>query len=654
MLCRLNEFILKGAGCVVAVWMMTTIAGCSGTEVGNPELDNPIVPIDSNIEALSSEDELETYLKAQYAQGVHKNVYGGGTEPTTGETIPSDDGLSPPNAKPGYSEHSNTNLQEAGVDESDKVKTDGNFFYIAGDRAFHVVDISGDMQVVATQSVDGKIDELYLYDNKLVVLYAVATPGGVYWDDVAMPPDSQLIGACYWIPWNIKQGVTIYDISDPHSPTRMKTVEFDGSLVSSRRIDGKLHIVQQFRPELPPLEYWYDGTKADKENKVTANQKAMEKMPLDQLIPYYSVISDPVDARQEGPTVSAENLYCPVSKDGGGTITTIVTFDLDDETLPFDSFGMVVDGHIVYASTKALYITNHRYFFREEISELSMIYKFDLTGDVVRFTGSNILPGWILNQFSLGEYEDVLRVATTTGRAGGWGPTSKNHVYCLEDQGGTLKIIGELKDLAPGEQIYAARFMGDRGYLVTFVQVDPLFTLDLSDPAAPKEAGELKVPGFSNYIHPYGDDHLITVGRGEEPPGVQLSIFDVSDFSNPVLLNQETIGDWSTSTEACYNHKAFTFWADKELMALPIYSYETDRATSLQGLNVYRVSTDNGFNFLGHISTVRDSGGPDLHYYSPWTRGIFVEDKVYAVTPEAVRSAQTEQIDQSVQTIYLP
>jgi uncharacterized secreted protein with C-terminal beta-propeller domain len=180
-----------------------------------------------------------------------------------------------------------------------------------------------------------------------------------------------------------------------------------------------------------------------------------------------------------------------------------------------------------------------------------------------------------------------------------------------------------------------------------------LFTLDLSDPTAPKAAGKLKVPGFSNYIHPYGDDHLITVGRGEEPPGVELSIFDVSDFSNPLLLKKETIGDRDTFTEAAYNHKAFTFWADKQLLALPTTSYGQNSMDTFQGLHVYRVSTDNGFNLLGFISTVRDLGDKTLSYYSPWTRGIFVEDHVYAVNPEAVRSARIDQIEGSVQTVYL-
>jgi inhibitor of cysteine peptidase len=591
--------------------------------------------------------------------------------------MPTDGSASPPNANDGDESpsgsggYSDTNLQEAGVDESDKVKTDGNVFYIADGKSFHVVDISADMEVVATLSVDGYVDSLFLYDDKLVVLYESMLSDGGPWIDIPMP--DMAFGMPYWIPAKKSQGVAVYDVSDPNQLVNLKTVEFDGHLISSRRVEGKLHIVQQFMPELPPLYNWFDGTKADKENKINANRKAIDEMTLDQLIPYYRVVSDLADAQWEGPIVSSENFFCPVSKDGGGTITTIVTFNLDDASLPFESIGMVMDGHIVYASTKALYIANQRYFFREDVSELSMIYKFDLTGEEVRFSASNILQGWILNQFSLGEFEDVLRVATTVGRIGGWGPESQNNVYCLQAKDENLKIIGELKNLAPGEQIYAARFMGNRGYLVTFVKIDPLFTLDLSNPAAPKVAGELKVPGFSDYIHPYGDDYLITVGKDALPAdegnfawyqGVQLSIFDVRDFSNPALLHKEIIGDRGTITEAAYNHKAFTFWAEKELLALPLelsehlsppaYPYSHGTQT-FRGLYVYRVSSNTGFSFLGRIDTEPEPETYQPYFFNPWTRSVFVDKQVYAVTSEAVWSALIDQIDQEgIQTVYLP
>ncbi len=208
--------------------------------------------------------------------------------------------------------------------------------------------------------------------------------------------------------------------------------------------------------------------------------------------------------------------------------------------------------------------------------------------------------------------------------------------------------------------------MGDRGYLVTFVKVDPLFTLDLSNPQAPQVVGELKVPGYSEYIHPYGDNYLITIGKDVQVEdlswyqGVQLSIFDISDFSNPSLLHKELIGDRGTSSEALYQHKAFTFWAGQDLLALPINLYEHLEpaaepwqvgTATFKGLYVYQVSTDNGFNFLGRISTENESGTG--LYSSAWTRGIFVDPNVYAVTGDAVRSAEIDNIEETIQTLYL-
>ena len=273
--------------------------------------------------------------------------------------------------------------------------------------------------------------------------------------------------------------------------------------------------MQQFRPELPPLIHWYDGGPGDLEAAIAANRTAIAEMRLDALIPHYRAAGASADTASDAPLVVPQDFYCPVSKNGGGTITTVVSFDLDDPQLPFTSTGIVADAHIVYASSESLYTATHRYRFDADLSEETTIYKFDLTGDQVRYAGSGIIAGWILNQFSLGEFEGVLRVATTIGHAGGWGEAARNQVYCLRLADEALDIIGKVEDLAPGEQIYAARFLGSRGYLVTFVNIDPLFTLDLSDPAAPRVVGELKVPGYSDYIHPFGAHHLITVGKDD-------------------------------------------------------------------------------------------------------------------------------------------
>jgi uncharacterized secreted protein with C-terminal beta-propeller domain len=349
-----------------------------------------------------------------------------------------------------------------------------------------------------------------------------------------------------------------------------------------------------------------------------------------------------------------------------------MTFNLDDPGLTFSSTGVVADASIVYASTEALYFTstywNYSGVNSDEPAEQTIIYKFDLSGDEVSGEGYSGVNGRALNQFSLGEYNGVLRIATTTGWSWNTETPSKNHVYCLKSQDGKLGIIGRLEDIAQGEELDSARFIGSRGYLVTFVTTDPLFTLDLSDPYNPEVAGELKVPGFSTYIHPWGDDYLITTGKDaiEEDgfawyQGMQLSIFDISDFANPKLLKTQAIGDRGTYSEALYNHKAFTFWESQGLLALPVdlYELESDQASpsdygvmTFKGLYVYRVNIENGFQKIGEISTSEVSD-EYWYYFNDWTRGIFINDYVYAVTPEAVKSAQLNDVAGTTQSLVI-
>lgn len=643
---------------IILLCLPLMITGCRGED----DVSEGKALDAGKVETLDSAAQLETYLKDQYAKSVYTSTY---NNPEL-DVLPFDNASSDDN-------YSQTNVQEVGVDESDVVKTDGANFYISDQKSFHVIDISDPMQVVATRTVNGNVEALYLYDQKLVVLYTLARAGGEPWPDVVLPASDGLFGMPFWIPAEKRQGVAIYDISDPSNPDNIKTVEFDGDLATSRLISGTLHIVQQFVPDLPPLDYTYDGTQEDLDRKIEANKAAMANVPLDQLIPYYREIDDAADSPSDRPLVSPQNFYCPVLEDGGGTITTVVSFDLDDPELRFASMGVVANAHIVYASTQALYIATHKYDSEILSSDVgverakeAILYKFDLAGQAVEYLGGSVIDGWIVNQFSLGEYQNVLRVATTTGHV--WNSTSRNHVHCLKLEEQTLKTIGSIENLAPGEKIYAARFMGDRGYMVTFVNTDPLFTLDLSNPSAPKVAGCLKVPGYSDYIHPYGDNYLITLGKDalfEEDDdlawyqGVQLSIFDVSDFANPVLLHKELVGDRGTSSEALYNHKAFTFWAANDLLALPISLYEHSfppehpsqhGEKTFEGLYVYRVSSHSGFDLLGRIRTENDN---DIETYNRWMRGIFAEQQVFAVTNNSVRKAQINQIETGVETLYL-
>jgi uncharacterized secreted protein with C-terminal beta-propeller domain len=648
----------KFTSVIILSFMLCFLIGCNvGTEVGNPEVISQTVSGDMH--GFDSNEELEAYLKDQYAKSVYTE-YPYGLE----DAARNDDGSAGGGAggdggagaltMESSDSYTGTNVQEPGVDESDVLKTDGEYFYVADSDTVTVVRAANPMGIINTIQVKGSVDSMYLYGGILILLYTPLNYGGEPWIDTGMT-DTDFIGIPYWIPIRAKTGVAFFDVSNPAAPVELKTIEADGYLASSRRIDNRLHIVQQFLPDLPAPYLLEDR---------------IEAMTLEELIPFYSETTGSAGEDESFQLVAPENFYHP-GIDGGGGIVAIMTFDLDDLDQPFSSIGVVANASIVYASTRALYCTSTYWHMIEESSdgpqEQTVIYKFDLTGDQVTGQGYQSVQGRALNQFSLGEYEDVLRIATTTGWSWGTEPTSKNHVYCLKSQEGKLEVIGKLEDLAPGEEIYAARFIGPRGYLVTFVTIDPLFTLDLSDPTSPQVVGELKVPGYSAYIHPVGDDYLITIGKDaiEEEDfawyqGVQLSIFDISDFADPRLLHNEIIGSRGTSSEALYNHKAFTSWEANGLLAISIDLYEHQReyvepwtlgTHTFRGLYVYRVGIQSGFEYIGRISTVSDI--PQYAYYSNWTRGIFMDEYVYAVTSEAVSSAEVNDIEGTIQSLII-
>ena len=346
--------------------------------------------------------------------------------------------------------YTDTNLQEAGVDEADVVKTDGEFLYVAGAYAtenqdkISVVRTASPMSAISTITVKGSVSDMYLYNHLLVILYRPLDYEGEYWVQPGVT-DMAFIGIPYWIPIRSKTGIAIFDVTNPAAPVERKTIEMDGYLVSSRRIANKLHVVQQYLPNLPP-PYLLEND--------------IDDMTLEELIPYYKDITGTNETGARVQLVAPEDFFHP-DIDGGGSIVSLVTLDLDDPGQPLSSTGVVADASIVYASTRALYFTstywNYQTTGADAPVQQTIIYKFDLTGDQVRGRGFTAVTGRALNQFSLGEHEDVLRIATTTGWSGGSQPTAKNHVYCVGMQGGKLDVIGSLKDLAPGEVIYAAR-----------------------------------------------------------------------------------------------------------------------------------------------------------------------------------------------------
>lgn len=641
-------------------------SGCAGggTEVGNAGTFN-----------FRGTTKLEKYLKGQIAKSVLPSEAYQVEENPVPPVIPV---VEPPVTAPVTpDEDQETDLPDeddivpaSSVSETDMVKTDGSHIYMAGNRKVTVADVSdGDnMKIEGSVEVGGTIKGLYVYNGLLSIIYSHDLPA-VSDQDSALQTTSELaaparIGMPYWIPANAKTGIAFYRVENPSSPELLGNISLDGNLVSARMVSGKLHIVQQYMPELPELETVYDGTEDGWVTAVNNNAEKIDSMTIDDILPDFTVCSADGTEIRSGRLVEPEDFY-KLENIGGAAMVTVSTFDFDRLGDSFKSVGVIANADFVYASANALYIAASQWDYDKPYSENvlsatdSGIHKFDLSGTSVEYECGGTVKGRIINQFSMLEYLNVLRIATTdfiwnSDNSSGNG---SSNIFCLKNIAGKLETIGKIENIAPGEKMYSARFTGNRGFLMTFRQVDTLFTIDLSDPVKPFIAGELEVPGYSEYIHPVDRNHLVTIGREVKeadgalvPGGLLLSIFDITDYDEPELLHTTVIGGKDTFSEASSDHNAFTFWSEKGLLAIPVTSGDVqaaDGTSSFKGLYIYHVANESGFELKGRINTV-----PDVTSSSPgWTRGVFINREVFAVQPNAVFSADIDNIENSIKKI---
>jgi uncharacterized secreted protein with C-terminal beta-propeller domain len=311
------------------------------------------------------------------------------------------------------------------------------------------------------------------------------------------------------------------------------------------------------------------------------------------------------------------------------------------------------------------------YFPDWKTTQKTAISKFHLDDGKISFAGAGIVPGNILNQFSMDEHKSNFRIATTVENHGNFeiGSStenrSTNNVYVLDKD---MKVVGSLEGIAPDEKIYSVRFMGDKGYMVTFKYVDPLFVMDLSDATNPKILGKLKIPGYSDYLHPIDETHLLGIGKDANEledaekvhsqgaiyytaiKGIKMAIFDVSDVSNPIELAKYTIGDRGTESEALTNHKAILFDKEKELLVLPVTIVENKTGTAdyygqeqtFQGAVVMNVSLTDGFSQRGKITHVSSEEEAKRGYYYDSTsiirRSLFMDDVLYTISDKMIKA----------------
>ena len=525
---------------------------------------------------------------------------------------------------------SGTNVQEEGVDEPDIVKTNGNTLFAVANGKLNAVDVrTANPQLLDTLKLDpNRGYELLLHEDRLLFL----SRGG-YW---AEPLPAM---AARMMPFQAAGSVlTEIDVSKPHALRVVRTLTLDGGYVAARLVGGSVRIVVTAQvPAALPFVQPKSGTKEELAAAGKRNRAVVASSRVGSWLPSYQVKRAGGKATKKRALVQCRHVKRPVGFSGLGMLT-VLTVDLAKGIEPTDSVAVMTDGRIVYASPESLYVATERWADRptpdkptqEKDGVKTTIHKFDISSPArTQYRGSGEVSGYLLSQWSLSEHNGVLRVVSTEQPAW-WGPAggeSESFLTTLRHRDGALVQAGRVGGLGKGERVYSIRFVGDVGYVVTFRQIDPLYTIDLSVPEQPRVLGELKIPGYSAYLHPVGEDLLLGIGQDatEEgrPTGTQLSLFDVSDLRKPTRLHTQPLGPgWS---EAESDHHAFLFWPQTGLVVVPF----EQRAVG------YRVGRTRGIAAVGKI----DHEAGKLNYAPGVRRSLVVRSAVLTVSDAGVKSS---------------
>ncbi len=510
---------------------------------------------------------------------------------------------------------SGTNDQVEGVDEADIVKTDGSYVYLASNGALRILEALHP-RVVSVTKMPGVARELFVEGDRAVV-----------YTSSAKPPKPCTYGYdCTFSGDGTATHVRVLDISNRENPTAIRDIDLSGSLMAARRVGRTIHTVVADGDSGARGDGGYDTWPDDIDVCTTdwhvvaqkfSDLKAENERKIRASLSFPTMVEAGVTTKLCG------DLYRTALEDGKA-FTTVVSFSLDDDKTPPTTATLESRPGAVFASADALYlsVTHARanaggrwYSFSASADEMSEIHKFKIgeKPSDTAYVGSGIVPGHVLNQFAMDEWAGYLRVATTKGRVPD--PKAESVISILrESDDHNLVRVGAVDHIAPKEDIRAVRFDGDRGYVVTFKKTDPLFVVDLYDPTAPSILGELKIPGFSTYLHRVDPTHLLSIGFDADDhgsfayfDGIILQLFDVKDATHPQLLHKEHIGTRGSSSEAATNHLAFNYFADRHLLAIPMTICDGGGNGSFgdklafSGLLVYDVTTDTGFKKLGGI-----------------------------------------------------
>ena len=516
-------------------------------------------------------------------------------------------------------DYSDTNNQVEGVQEADIIKTDGEYIYAAVDGDVYLLrenggnpEILSKIEKKAGTELDEKdgaheaeeyVNNIYVTETRLVLMkYTVDY--STYEDAVA---EDVAIAGCY-----VGQGTytaAVYDIADRSHPVLLNELGQSGTLISSRMVGDILYLV---------YSYYVPG-------------EIDETDPSTYVPALYLG-----DAKTE---VAADDIML-LGEPGAAQYLTVSSIDVGSPAEFLDTQSILGCGSDIYCNSETLVVA---LVTGEEANNVykdkTDLYRFSLKDGAVTMESQGSVPGYVLNQFSMDEYNGYFRIVTTEnvthyfnegGIASAEQEKTRNHLFVLDE---SMNIVGSIEDLARGESIYSARFMGDTGYFVTYRQVDPLFTVDLSTPSEPKILSELKVPGFSNYLHPFGDGLLLGFGQNSdeesgEIQGLKLSMFDTSDPAAVAEKHSELLGEKYMWSNAIGNHKAILVDSEKNLIGFPAENEYM----------LYSYSPKSGFQKIAQLTLEADGPG-DMDYD---LRGFYVDDVFYLYSPSGLAAFSME------------
>lgn len=518
--------------------------------------------------------------------------------------------------------HSITNNQVEGIEEGDSVVTDGQYIYSIKEEKVLIIDVNSlELKGTIGYKNNGYPSHLMIADNQLIITYT-------HWKEEEK--EGQIYG-------NTVTTIDVYQVADVSKPVLVNRFGQDGDLINVRKMNNELYVVSSYTPN-----YWMLETNPNIELRPSiydsnGKQKLVNydeiKMLPDANTTSYLIASimnltdgskeDTVTKSYLGNTgqlyMSKEAIY--IATTNIGMMPFVRTLDEKQSTTP-----------------------------KGNSKEETTIYKLSINKEISLVSEATI-QGRVLNQFSMDEYNGYFRIATTEGSAWDANDNLNNHLFILDEN---LLEVGSLKNLAKGERIYSARFMGDKAYLVTFKEVDPLFVIDLKDPKAPKVVGELKIPGFSNYMHPIGENHLLGIGYdteltmnewSKEPQlitkGMKLSLFNVEDVKNPVEQETVIIGGRGTQSNVQYDHKALFIDHNKNYFGFPVTIYEEGENNRLKykgtGAQIYQV-TPKGIHLAANLIEPARLGEQYEDSYLAIQRILFAKDQLFTVSPWKITS----------------